>query len=302
MSVTPLTNKPVPPNSNFARALWAWVGGTAATDPLDTDTDQQALVKFCGMVGCNVIFLGIWRYLGGSNWTAAKLARVQLFVDLARRSGIQVFAMGGNNDWATNQAWVMKNIIKAIVDYQAMAIKPSQQFMGVVFDVEYWTDETNYPAATNCPGFCDLVKAAKRATTLPVGVFSAFNLKDSSGARPLIEYNGKQAQDGEHFMDSCNFVVVGTYRNHAQDNGQDRGQESLLQPWYDYASQLGRNFGLFCGSETTQQTPDKVSYFGKTKAQMEAEHTLISNMFQVRGNAVFLGQAVHSYDGWKAMP
>lgn len=303
MAVNPLTNKPVPPNSNFARALWAWVTAQASQDPLDTDADQQALLSFCGTVGCNVIFMDIWRYLGGGNWTAAKLARMQLFVDAANRSGIRVMAMCGNVDWGQNHAWVMKNIVKAIVDYNAMAVKPSQQFDGVVYDVEYWTNETSYPPATHLPGLMDLVKATKRETNLEVGLFAAFYLKDSTGSRALIDYCGKSAQDGEHMMDVCDFVVVGTYRNHAQDNGQDGpGQISLMQPWIDYAVTQGLNKGLYCGSETTDQTPAYITYFGKTKVQMEAEHALISNQFQVPEHSAFLGQAVHSYDGWKAMP
>lgn len=303
MAVNPLTTKPSPPNSDLARALFAWVTATAAQDPLDTDADQQSLLNFCGTVGCNLVFLDVWRYLGGANWTAAKLARVQLFVDAAKRSGIRVVALCGDLGWGTLHAWVARNITKAIVDYNAMATKSSQRFDGICLDVEYWQDETAYPPAEHCPGLCDLVKAMKRETGLPVGLFAAFFLKDASGARPLLSYDGKQAQDGEHFMDACDFVVVGAYRDHAEDNGQDGpGQKTLFQPWYDYASGEGKRVGLLCGSETINVTPAYVTYFGATKAAMEAEHALISNAFRQEGNSAWVGQAVHSYDGWKAMP
>ena len=56
-----------------------------------------------------------------------------------------------------------------------------------------------------------------------------------------------------------------------------------------------------CGSETIDVSPAYVTYFGGTKATMEAEHTTISNLFRVTSNSTFVGQAVHSYDGWKAM-
>ncbi|MGH7177017.1 MAG: hypothetical protein ACREJC_06540 [Tepidisphaeraceae bacterium] len=302
MAVTPLTNRPVPPNSNFARAMFVWVTATAAQDPLDTDTDQQSLINFCGTVGCNVIFLDIWQYLGGSNWTNAKRDKMRQFVDRAKRSGCKVYALCGNVDWAVNQAWVMKNIINPIAAFNAMAQDVSGCFDGVIFDVEYWTDEAGYPAVTNLPAFCDLVKATKATTNLEVGCFAAFYLKDATGTRPDVSYAGKSAQDGEHMMDVCDFVVVGAYRNHAEDNSTDGpGQIPLLQPWYDYASAQGKNFGLYCGSETISITPSYATYFGMTKAAMEAQHTLISSQFRTPINATFLGQCVHSYDGWKAL-
>lgn len=302
MAVNPLTNKPVPPNSNFARALWAWITASTSQDPLYNDTNSQALINFCGTVGCNVIFLDIWRYLGGGNWTTANVTRMKTFIDAASKSGIHVYALAGDVGWGTNHQWVMKNIVKPVMDYNVMVPNPTQRFDGFILDVEYWTDPNTYPADTHCPGLCDLVKAIKAVSNLPVGLFAAFFLKDNDESRATITYNGKDAQDGEHFMDVADFISVGTYRNHSADNQQDGpGQISLFEPWYDYTSGEGRNFGLFCGSETTNVSPSYVTYYGMTKTQMETEHTAISSEFLVTTNASFLGQAVHSYDGWKAM-
>jgi hypothetical protein len=304
MAVNPLTNRPVPPSSNMARAMYVWVTANAAQDPLDTDTDQQNLLNFLddANVGCNVLFIDIWRYLGGSNWTNTKRDRMRLFVDRAHRSGVKVYALAGDLGWGTNQAWVMKNIIEPVMAFNAMSLDVSGCFDGFLFDVEYWTDEGTYPASTNLPGLCDLIRATKQRTNLEVGCFAAFYLKDASGERPTVNYNGKDAQDGEHLMDVCDFVSVGTYRDHAEDNGTDGpGQITLMQPWYDYATGQGRNFGLYVGSETIDITPAYITYHGASKATMQAQHTLISNHFTSTDNAVFMGVAVHSYDGWKAM-
>ncbi len=295
MPVTALTNRPVPPNTNMARAMFAWVTATASQDPLDTDTDQQAMVNFCGTVGCNTIFLDMWLYLGGANWTATKRTRMAQFLDVAHRSGIKVFALCGNVDWGTNHQWVMKNIVEPFRAYQAICTKTSEQFDGMIFDVEYWQDEITYPPSTNLPGFCDLVVAVKRLINLPVGCFAGFFLKDNDSTRPSISYNGKSAQDGEHLMDVCDFVVIGAYRDTAS------AASPVFQPWYDYAIGQGRNLGLYCGSETINVSPASITYFGQTKSAMEAEHASISSTFKVATDAAFLGQCVHSYDGWKAM-
>ena len=302
MAVNALTNRPVPPNSNYSRAMYAWVTATASQDPLDTDTDQQNLLNFCGTNGVNVIFMDIWRYLGGANWTNAKRDRMKLFVEKAHASGIRVYAMAGDLGWGTNHDWVMKNIVEPVVAFNAMF---AEGFDGFHFDIEYWQDETTYPPATHVPGICDLVKQVRQNTGLPVSLFAAFFLKDNGGGTPraALTYDGKSAQDGEHFMDVCDFVVVGAYRDHAADNGTDGpGQITLFQPWYDYASaQNGNAAGLYCGSETIAVTPAYVTYQGATKAAMETEHTLISAQFKTTTNPTFLGQAIHSYDGYKVM-
>lgn len=299
MAVTPLANRPVPPNSNFNRAMYVWVTSNASQDPLDTDADQNALLSFCGTQGVNVLFVDIWQYLGGANWTTAKRDRMKTCINAAHLSGIQVYALAGDLGWATNQDWVMKNIINPIMAFNAIA---GEAFDGICLDVEYWVDPTTYPASVHCPGLCDLVKAVKHAADLPVGLFSGFYLKDNTATRAGVVYNGKTAQDGEHFMDVADFVVVGSYRNHAADNGTDGpGQDTLFQPWYDYAAGQGRNAGLYVGSETTNVTPTYITYYGKTKAAMETEHATTSGVFKGATNAVFLGQSVHSYDGWKAM-
>lgn len=261
-------------------------------DPLDTDQEQQDLIDFCGTQGVNTLFLDIWSYLGGSNWSNANRDRMKQFLGVAQASGIRVYALAGNVDWGQNHAWVMKNIVQPVINFNAMT---GAAFDGFILDVEYWTNETSYPPADHLPGLLDLVKAIQKTSALPVGLFSAFYLKDNTSTRSNVSYAGKSAQDGEHMIDVADFVVVGAYRDDADD------QEDLFDPWYDYAKGEGRNCGLYCGSETIDITPANITYHGATKAAMETEHTQISNTYSKTTDAVFLGQAVHNYDAWDDM-
>jgi hypothetical protein len=104
-------------------------------------------------------------------------------------------------------------------------------------------------------------------------------------------------------MDVVDFIVVGAYRDHAADGGAESGpgQISLFQPWYDYASSQGKKCGLYCGSETINVRPPYMTYFGASRATMETEHAAIATQFAVAENSAFLGQAIHDYNGWKAM-
>jgi hypothetical protein len=211
MAINPLTKRPQPPGGVPHRAMFFWSGAVGSTDPLDTDSAVNSLISFLDElnVGCNTIFLDIWRYLGGSNWTNALRDRLYAVLDGLKRSGCRVYALAGNVDWGVKHKWVMDNIVEPVLAFNAIATSPSQQFDGIMLDVEYWTDATNFPVSTNCPGLCDLVKAIKaRAPQLSVGLFLAFFLKDNTATRATLTYAGKTAQDGEHFMDVVDFIFV----------------------------------------------------------------------------------------------
>jgi hypothetical protein len=280
--------------------MWVWIMAQANQGPLDPDSDQQALLIFCGANGINVLYLDIFRYLGSTNGSAHKTTRMRQFVDAAHKSGIRVYAMGGNIDWGVNHQWVMSNIVAQLVAYQVMCPQKTQQFDGFMLDVEYWQDPANHPAEINLPGLCDLIKAIRSRTDgLPVGCFAAFYL--AGPERTPVAYNCSTKADGYHLMDMANFAVVGAYRNHAQDLDGAPGQITLFQPWYDYASQQGKNIGLQCGSETINAQAN-ITYYGSTKALMEAQHRLIAHAFVSNTNSVFMGQSVHNYDGYRVMP
>lgn len=298
MAVTPVT-PPVPQNSNVIRAMYNYL---SPDNTIDTDQHLQTLLNFCSSNGANVIFQDIYAYLGGANWTSAHLTRMQTAVKNMHLSGIRVYAYAGNTDWGKNQQWVQKNIVYPLMKYQSLA-DASQKFDGVHLDVEYWTD-AGQSADVACPQLCDLGRNIRQNTNLPVGCFGAFFLKDNTGTRPTFSYQGKTAQDGEFLMDNFDHVVVGAYRNHANDNQTDGpGQISLYQPWFDYENQAGKNVGLICASETQNQQPAYITYFGMTRTAMEAQHTIISQAFiqSPTTQSVFLGQAVDCYSSWSAM-
>lgn len=290
--LSPVT-PPVPPNSNLARALFVWTGGGA----LDSDQNIQDLLDHCETYGINVLFLDIWSYLGGPNWSSSNLSQIQKTVDNAHKSGINVYALSGNVDWGQNHKWVMENILLPLQKYQALS-SAQERFDGAVLDVEYWTNETSYPPEDHLPGLLDLVRRFRDHLSLPCGVFSTFWLKDNDSTRATLSYRGKTAQDGEHMMDHCDFVVVGCYYESAA------GQEDRFDPWYDYAkdaSDAGRNVGLYCGSETVDVNPETITYWEEGRSAMESAHSTISSAYYVTGNSVFLGQAIHDYAAHSSM-
>lgn len=273
--------------------MWLW-GKTT----FDSNNEQQNIVDFCGDNGCDTIFADAYGWIGNTSWDTSGLKQ---FVKLCHDSGIRVYASWGNVDWGTNQAWVQEKIVRRYEAYQAVA-DAQQQFDGIVLDVEYWTDEGTYPASTNLPGLCDLMKSIQQRG-IKCGLFAAFWLKDNTSTRANVTYAGKSAQDGEHMMDVADFVVVGAYRDHADFGGSESGpgQNELFQPWVDYATTQGLVRGLYCGSETIDTSPAYVTYYGGSKATMETQQTDTSDTFTGTNESVWVGHAIHDYAGWNAL-
>lgn len=297
---TPLSTPPLAPNGNYSRSMFVWVGppGNTTLDPIANTTNQQTLLNFCGTNKVTRIFFDIYSYLGGSTYPpTTQETRLHTFLDVAHRSGIQVHALAGNVDWAINQSWVNTNIFRNLTAFQCKGTSAQHlpSFDGFCLDVEYWTDP-NQTANISAPALCDMMRAMQRTLQTAVGCFAAFYLKDNTGSRPSFTYQGKTAQDGEFITDNADYVVVGAYRDDAAS------QNALFEPWYDYASQVGVDRQLYCGSETGQDIENpQITYYGATKTFMESQHTIISTTFTNTMNTVFLGQAIDDYAAYKVM-
>lgn len=307
MTVTAVT-PPTPPNSNLDRSMFVWCGTAgSAGDPLSTDAKIQSLLNFCASNGINLLYLDIWGYLGGGNWSTAHMQTVQKFVHYAHASGIQVWALAGNTDWQHNQQWVMNNIVRHLVQYQALSNSSSTtnidaSFDGVMLDVEYWT----VPGYTSAEvvGLIDLVKATKRVLNMPVGCCMSQWQADSTSAALTVTYDGDTALEGLIVSRNVDAVAVMCYSNNAA--GTDGAtQIAMLQNWFNDASVTGsdRNHGLWCVSLTMTGQPAGQSYSGETKAKMEQNHTAISTAFTAtpNTNACFRGQGVQDYASYSGM-
>lgn len=300
MTVTAVTI-PVPPNGDLDRAMFLWVpaiGGTS--DPINTDAKMQSVLNFCSTNGVNIIFLDIWMYLGGGNFSTANAQTFQKFIHFAHSSGIRVMALAGDSGWGSNQQWVMTNIVKNIAQYQAYCASNATNnvgnFDGVILDAEYWT----IPGYTSQEpmGMCDLMNSMRSVLRLPIGFAPTWWMTDPGSSALSFTYDGYTGLEGFHLMNNADFCVIQAYANTAVN------QESHMQLWFDYASQVGLNLGLYCGSLTDSGFGTASYYTGAVgaKATMETAHTAISNYFTASGtNASFRGQAIEQYSSYKNM-
>lgn len=299
---------PTPPNGDLERAMFVWVGTPgSAGDPLSTDAKMQSLLNFCSTNGVNVLFLDIWNYLGGANWTTARYQSMQKFIHYAHASAIQVWALAGNTDWGKNQQWVMTNVVRRLAQYQALANSSSTTnigaaFDGVMLDCEYWT-LPGYDA-TDVVGLVDLMKSMRRTLNIPVGCFTSQWQADPASAALTVTYDGDTALEGLILARNADAVAVACYSNNGGGSSGST-QIAMFQAWFDDEAvpAANKNRGAWCCSITDSGQPAGTSYWGGTKALMEQNHTAISNAFTgaPNTNAVFRGQAVQAYASYASM-
>jgi hypothetical protein len=271
------------PNGDTHRSIWVWT-----KEAIDTTNEQSDFIDFCVAQGCDTVFADAYGWIGGASWDPVPL---QQFIKSCGQAGITVYATWGNVDWGdpTVLSWVIANVVENYEEFQLLG-DSTEQFSGMILDVEYWTDEVTYPPETNLPGLLDLVKNIQ-ARSIECGLFSAFYLKDNTSSRTDVTYDSKSAQDGEHMMDVADFIVVGSYRDTAS------AQIATFKPWHDYA--VGEGAFLYAGIETTDVSPSEITYFGDSKSAMEEEQSIVSTEYS--GSSTYLGIAVHDYVGWAAL-
>lgn len=299
MTVNVLSAPPTPPNGDMDRAMFVWVGtpGSSA-DPLASDATCNTLLSFCVTVGVNVLFLDIWTYLGGANWSAARRNVVKKFISCANASGIRVMALAGNTDWAHNQHWVAQNFVKRIAEFNAAGRLPASgyseaRFDGVMYDVEYYT-VGGYNSQVEVPGLCRLMESTRQVLQIPVGCFvSQFVLLFST-----VTYNGQAKPEGQHLVDWADHMAIACYSDNSS-GAPGAMQASWFQPWFDYAKSQPSAAGLWLGSETGLATPE--GYQGKTRTTMELSHTALAAQFATADSLAYRGICIDAYSTYSAM-
>jgi hypothetical protein len=285
--------------SSIPRAMYTWAETEAldpGQDPLVSPAKRAAVAQWCNDRGVTVAFLDIRNYVQLPAATSAKLVKMRDMVARLNAVGCKTYAMSYDLAWldGTKMAYVQTNILDQIAAYNTGSAT-NEKFVGVHYDEEYWilagvAVATNFQSLTSIK---QIVLATKATTGLTTGMFIASYLKDNlgTGGDPAITFNGKSAQQGEHVMDFCDYVVPAAYENAAAR------QIPEIQAWCDYSDTIG-TCKVWGASETISITPAQ-TYYGSSRPQMETEFAQIMSHFTTSSS--WKGIAVDSYDGWQAL-
>jgi len=287
-----------PHNYDLNRAMFVW-----NKNLVDESAEMDSLVAFCKNEDINCILLNMYNWLGFTNWDTSNVDNLQLLIRELKNEGIKVYAMAGNSDWGINQKWVKKNIITPIQMFNK--IHPEEAFDGFLYDVEYFTLSPLPDLHEYIPSFCKLIETTKMQLQIPVGCWIPWWSMSDGQDSPFdekIEYDGLLGYHGEHLLKTVDEAFIGSYSNVAETIGGQIGQIDQAKSFIEKANEFYqcRKFVWVC-AETKNITPSWITYFGKTKSQMEIEFTKISVEFNDPKGDSYAGMAIHCYESYKDM-
>lgn len=272
------------------RAMYAWAETEAldpGQDPMTTPAKRAAMAQWCSEQDVSLVFLDIRNYVMIPNQTPSKIAKLRDMVARLSAVGCQTYAMAFDLAWLNINTLptVETNLLHAIADYNA-SVSPNERFTGVHYDIEYWLQGT-YSITDSLIALKALMTSTKNITGLPVGMFSAGGLINGT----TYTVDGVTTQQGKHMTDFCDYMVPAAYFDNAPE------QITILTNWMTYADSTGKK--IWGASETINLVPDPETYYGSSRPEMEEQFALI--MAAYAGRPSWMGMAVHSYDGWRAL-
>jgi hypothetical protein len=229
---------------------------------------------------------------------AAYFESMRQFVVAAHARGLAVDALGGAPDWAKPEN---RHKGYALIDFVCAynLANASSTLRGLQYDVEpYLLPEYE---ANKAPVLEEFVAFVDESVRRMQGIDAAFSIViphfyDSAQRwTPAITYKGKTAHAFTHLLEVMeqkqdSAIIVMAYRNFFEG---DNGTRQLAEAEVKEANQKGA-VRIIVAQETGNVPPDFVTFYGHSRAELEAALAAIHEAFDAYDS--FGGVAVHYLD------
>lgn len=286
------------PSAAAGRAVWVWEPETFAM--LEDRRAALEAIDFLRSKGVDTVYIYADSYKGRSHLEKKPKLYRALIRRLGKR-GIRAYALLGSWHLRTHEYVLPERRAEAVamldrvLAYNA-AVRPAERFAGVNIDIEpHMLEAWKTDREGLLLGFLDMSRAlmdAKRASgaVLPVGPAIPFWLD-----RVELEWDGAKKPVSEHVLDIYDTAVLMNYRDRA--GGKD-GMIEHASSELAYAAKLGKLLGI--GVEVTSNEIGKVTFYGETDEEMEAELGKAAAVFSK--SPAFGGFVIHHYESYRARP
>jgi Carbohydrate binding domain 30 len=253
--------------SSNGRGLWVWKTAELL-DPSNTG-GLDRFFGFCAAQSVNQVFLSVeFQKQPGESKDPLVLknaAEIRAFLERAHSVGMEVGALAGTPEWATEgRHSEALGVIDAVAAFNAAGPAP-QRFDGVHFDVEPYS-LVGYADPQFRPQlfkeFLEMVEQCRDRAHSDGGMtfrcdVPAWFYTDDPARRQelLVDFHGAVKTVGEHLTDLLDTVTIMDYRNEADGAG---GVILFGVPSLAYAAARGKKIQV--GIETSLE-PDRTIYF-----------------------------------------
>ena len=279
------------------RAVWVWEEDSYRL--LDDETFRNDTMAFLRSQRVSTLYLYADEFRG-RNVLVQEPDRYRRLITALHGSEFRVYALLGSAPLRTQEYILPEKRAAAVkmfgdvLAYDA-ASDPAARFDGLNLDIEpYLLDDWSGQKPLRARQYLDLgaefMRMKKAAgATLAVGPAIPFWFDGIE-----VEWNGATRPLSAHTQDLYDYVAIMDYRNFAE--GRD-GIIAHARDEIDHANAAGRE--VVIGVETLDTTPPKITFFGKTIADLDAQLALVVRAFGA--DPSFAGFAIHHLAPYRAL-
>lgn len=283
----------IPPYGARSRHLWVWDYYLVKTTAL-----ADELKDFCQTFGINMVLLNSILFIGkhpdpqiGERWTTAHVNSLRYLISTLKSTGIKVYALDGDSCDAIDQSDTYQRVVDRVVAYNQI-VTGSEQFDGMVFDIEWWVCGEESDEADYVPPLIDMMKDVRRMLNRPVGLFQTWWTVVGGDD---VYYDGATLKAGQHLVNNIDMLFVYAYDNDYVD------QIGYLDDWVAYADSSSNRPAIHGISNVKSTSSAGTTYWQESYSDMEESHEAIQDYFVNDAdcqNSSFRGMGIHFYEDY----
>ncbi len=285
------------------RAMWVW-----HSDDYLVNTDK--LINFCKKYRINILFCQATMTWKKKNKIAVLDNKKQWrrFIRKAHKNKIEVHLLDGYKEYALTRNHIkMLSQVKAIIDYNKK-VKKNERFDGIHHDNEVYLNSAWQKGLATQKNLLVqslllikrikyLIKKSKSNLVYGIDIPFWYDEADTEDGKGFyLNFDNKYDNVVAHLVRLCDNVGIMDYRNMAY------GPDGIIahgEGEVEIASRLNKK-SIFIGIETIKIEPAKITFYGKTKHDIEKELKITYEKF--KNEKGFKGFAIHFYRTYKEMP
>ncbi len=280
------------------RAVWVWEADTFQL--LDGEDRWNRTFTFLARWNLTTVYLYADAYRG-RNIIRDEPEKYRRLVAALHGRGFKVYALLGSMYLKTEEyilperRSVAMRMLENVLRYNAGS-NTVERFDGINIDIEpYLLDDWRANRTLRAAQYLDLAAEFMRlkreaGETLAVGPAMPFWFDGIDD----IAWRGERQRLSDHVQDIYDYVAIMDYRNFA------RGSDSIVSHAKDelvYADRIGKT--VVIGVETLRTEPRKVTFYGMSRAAMEAQLKIAETEFS--SHPSFSGFAIHHLGSYLIM-
>jgi hypothetical protein len=292
-------------------AVWDWAGPEAYTNKTASE-----LADFLYLHQINTVYLDVSKTsdFGANEQFTSVQTSLNNYVSALNKHSIKVYAAAGNTDWSKPEE---RRKPLAVLDFVAKYnnVHPNSKLSGVEFDIEAY-NQKSFPEGSSTEKaivlgeYLDTVnelslkvqQGNKNGEVLDLGFAVPYWFDNENGNIPSITWQNKTGPTIYHLIDTLQTngggnIVVMAYRNAATGND---GTIFHSRTEVDYAQSKAPNVKVIIGQELGNVEPAKITFYGRTMAELSSEVRSIADEFKTSSPA-YGGIAFNDLDGLRLL-